>query len=97
VIAAVVGALAIPAMAVYGPELFPTNQRGLANGGLQVLSVAGSSVGLLAAGWLADRFGSLGPAMALLAVGPLVLVVLIATRYPETARRELEDLNPSDR
>jgi hypothetical protein len=35
--------------------------------------------------------------MALLAVGPLVLVVLIATRYPETARRELEELNPSDR
>ena len=89
--------MAIPALGVYGPELFPTGQRGLANGGLQVVSVAGSSLGLLAAGWLADRFDALGPAMAILAVGPALLVLLVALWYPETAHRELEDLNPSDR
>jgi MFS family permease len=97
IVAAIVGSVAIPAMGVYGPELFPTGQRGLANGGLQVVSVAGSSAGLLLAGWLGDRFDSLGPAMAVLAVGPMVLIVLVAAFYPETARRELEDLNPSDR
>ena len=68
--ASVIGALAVPALAVYGPELFPTGQRGAANGGLQVVSVAGSSPGLLLAGWMADRLGGLGPAMAVLAVGP---------------------------
>jgi MFS family permease len=96
VLAAIIGALAIPALGVYGPELFPTSQRGLANGGLQVVSVAGSSLGLLVAGWLGDRFDALGPAMAILAVGPLVLIALIVLWYPETARRELEELNPSD-
>jgi hypothetical protein len=96
VLAALIGALAIPALGVYGPELFPTSQRGLANGGLQVVSVAGSSLGLLVAGWLGDHFDALGPAMAILAIGPLVLIVLILAWYPETARRELEDLNPTD-
>jgi MFS family permease len=95
--ASVIGALAVPALAVYGPELFPTGQRGAANGGLQVVSVAGSSTGLLLAGWMADRLGGLGPAMAVLAIGPLVLVVLVLTLFPETAGRELEDLNPEDR
>jgi MFS family permease len=97
VLGTVIGSMAIPALGVYGPELFPTSQRGRANGGLQVVAVAGSSVGLLAAGWLADRLGSLGPAIALLALGPMVLVVLVAAFYPETAHRELEDLNPGDR
>lgn len=95
--ASVIGALAVPALAVYGPELFPTGQRGAANGGLQVVSVAGSSTGLLLAGWMADRLGGLGPAMAVLAIGPAVLVVLVLTLFPETAGRELEDLNPEDR
>jgi MFS family permease len=97
VMAAVIGAMAIPALGVYGPELFPTSQRGKANGGLAVTSVLGSSVGLLAAGWLSDRLGGLGPAMAILAIGPAVLVVLVAAFYPETAHRELEDINPVDR
>ena len=95
--ASVIGALAVPALAVYGPELFPTGQRGAANGGLQVVSVAGSSTGLLLAGWMADRLGGLGPAMAVLAIGPLILVVLVLALFPETAGRELEDLNPEDR
>jgi MFS family permease len=96
VLAAVIGAIAIPALAVYGPELFPTHQRGRANGGLQVIGVAGSSFGLLSAGWLADRVGGLGPAIAVLAIGPAILILIIMTLYPETAHRHLEELNPSD-
>jgi hypothetical protein len=34
--------------------------------------------------------------MAVLALGPVVLVVLILTRFPETANKELEELNPAD-
>jgi MFS family permease len=96
-VASIIGALAVPALAVYGPELFPTGQRAKANGGLQVVSVAGSSVGLLLVGWLGDAFGSLGPAIAVVAAGPALLVVLVLALYPETAGRELEDLNPVDR
>ena len=95
IVASVIGAIAVPALAVYGPELFPTEQRGRANGGLQVVAVAGSSAGLLTAGWLADRVGGLGHAMALLSIGPVLLIVLVLTRFPETARRELEDINPT--
>ncbi len=56
----------------------------------------GSATGLALAGWLADRAGGLGTAMAVLAVGPVVVVVLILVLFPETASVELEDLNPSD-
>lgn len=95
VLASIVGAIAVPALAVYGPELFPTDQRGRANGGLQVVAVAGSGVGLLTAGWLADRVGGLGPAIALLAIGPAILIVLVLTLFPETAHRELEEISPT--
>ena len=96
VAAAVIGAIAVPALAVYGPELFPTSQRGTANGGLQVVAVAGSSLGLLTVGWLADRVGGLGQAMAIVAIAPALLVIVVLFWFPETARRELEELNPSD-
>lgn len=96
VVGAVVGALTIPALGVYGPELFPTGQRGRANGVISVLGVVGSVVGLLAAGFLSERWDGLGPALALLAVGPLAMAVLVVAAYPETAHRELEELNPQD-
>ena len=93
----VVSAAAIPALGVYGPELFPTGLRGRANGLVAVSSLVGSAAGLGLAGVLADRFGHIGPAMSILAAGPLVLAVLVLAAYPETAGRELEDLNPEDR
>jgi hypothetical protein len=34
--------------------------------------------------------------MAVLAAGPLLLAVLVVAAYPETAGRELEELNPED-
>jgi len=40
--------------------------------------------------------GSLAPALALLAIGPIIVAGLVATIYPETAATELEDLNPED-
>lgn len=97
VVGAIVGAATIPALGVYGPELFPTSLRGRANGIVTVFLVAGSATGLVAAGQLSDHLGGLGPAMTILAAGPLVLAVLILVAFPETARRELEDLNPEDR
>lgn len=97
VMGAVLGAATVPALGVYGPELFPTSLRGRANGVISVLGVAGSVMGLLAAGYLAERWDGLGPALALLALGPLLMAGLVLLAYPETAHRELEELNPEDR
>jgi len=95
-LATIFGAMTIPALGVYGPELFATGDRGRTNGWLNILGVAGSIVGLLVAGWLADRFGSFGPTMAILAIGPALVVLVIILFYPETAHTELEELNPED-
>jgi MFS family permease len=94
--AGIVGAAAVPALSVYGPELFPTSMRGKANGLISVLGRVGSVIGLVAVGHLAKRIGTLPPALAILAVGPALLCILILVAYPETARRSLEDINPED-
>jgi MFS family permease len=96
VVASVIGGATVPALGVYGPELFPTSLRGKANGLIFTLGRVGSIVGLVAVGVLSDRFGTLPPAFALMALGPLALAVLILVAYPETAGRELEELNPED-
>jgi MFS family permease len=91
-----VAAAGIPALGVYGPELFPTSLRGSTGGLLTLAGVAGSAAGLLAAGFLAEELGGFGPALAPLAAGPLIVAVLVLLAYPETARRSLEELNPED-
>lgn len=92
----IVAAVCVPALSVYGPELFPTSLRGRANGIITLAGVTGSGVGLLLAGRFADHYGRFGPGFAILAVGPLVVAALVVTLYPETANVELEDLNPED-
>ncbi len=94
----ILGAMAVPALAVYGPELFGTYRRGRSNGIITTVGVAGSALGNVVAGWLSDVLdGRLGPVLALLAVGPLMVAVLVLWKYPETAGQELEDINPEDR
>ncbi|MGQ0744822.1 MAG: MFS transporter [Acidimicrobiales bacterium] len=92
-----VTAASIPALGVYGPELFPTSMRGKANGLISAVGLLGSAAGLVLAGALADSYGRIGPAMATLGAAPLLLAVLVLVAYPETAGTELEDLNPEDR
>ncbi len=94
---ATLGAVTVPALGVYGPELFPTSLRGRANAVITVAGVVGSSTGLLVAGALAERWDRIGPGLTLLAAGPLLMAVLVVVAYPETSRRELEELNPEDR
>jgi MFS family permease len=95
-IGTVVGTAIIPALGVYGPELFPTAQRGRANGIIKASDRLGSIAGLLVTGAVSASVGRIGPAIAILAVGPVILAVLIVTSYPETAHLELEELNPED-
>lgn len=92
----IVAAMTVPALAVYGPELFPTALRGRANGLITLTGVAGGAIGLSVAGRLGDHFDSLGPGLTMLAAGPVVVALLVLTLYPETAHMELEELNPED-
>jgi len=89
------GSLSV-ALGVYGPELFSTQHRAKANGLIVTLGVAGSAIGLIMVGFLADHFGSYGNAFSIAAVGPLLAAALVMWKFPETAKTELEDLNPGD-
>jgi MFS family permease len=93
--AGMIAAGAAPALGVYGAELFGTGGRGRANGIVALVAVMGSATGLVAVGELSDRFGEFGPAFAIMALGPLLVIAIVLLAYPESANRELEDLNPS--
>jgi predicted MFS family arabinose efflux permease len=97
IVTSILGGAAVPALGVYTAELFPTSRRGGANGWLSAAAVAGSIAGLLVAGQLLDQGSSYGTVMSILAIGPLVYAVLVIVAYPETARRDLDDINPEDR
>ncbi len=90
-------AMMVPALSVYGPELFPTSLRGRANGVINTVATVGSVIGLVLAGYLANELDSFGWALGLLAIGPLAMAAVVLAWFPETAWRELEDLNPEDR
>ncbi len=65
VLGAIMGAMVVPALGVYGPELFPTSLRGKANGIITIVGVAGSVLGLLVGrAACSDRWDGLGPALA---------------------------------
>jgi predicted MFS family arabinose efflux permease len=94
-VGSVLGAATVPALGVYGPELFPTSLRGKANALIGVAGRIGSVTGLIAVGVIATS-RNFGQAMALMAIGPMALAILIIAVYPETAHRALEELNPED-
>jgi MFS family permease len=93
----VIAGLVVPAMGVYRPELFPTSLRGKSAGAIDAITLAGSATGLVLVGQLADWWGNFARPIALVSLASLTVAVLVVTRYPETARRSLEDLNPEDR
>ena len=92
-----VGGIAFPALAVYRAEMFPTGNRGRASGLLTASALLGGSVGLLLVGQLLERDWSYPQAIGLVALAQIVVVAIVLTKLPETAHKELEDLNPLDR
>ena len=88
--------LAYPAMAVFRSELFPTAKRNVASAIITTASLIGGSFGLIGAGLLLDRDVSYATVMMGLAMGPVLVAVLVFLKYPETAHRKLEELNPED-
>ena len=91
-----IGGIAYPALAVYRAELFPTGNRGRAAGLLTAAALLGGIGGLQLAGRLLDAGWAHGRVMALLAMAEVVVVIVVVTSFPETAHRELEELNPED-
>lgn len=89
------GAL-VPVLGAYTSELFGTSLRARSNGQMTVVGVAGSVVGLQLVGNLTEPLGGFGQAFVLVAAAPLLVAVLIFLFFPETAREELEDINPED-
>jgi MFS family permease len=92
----IVGAIAYPALAVYRGELFPTGNRATSSFLITVSALLGGSIGLVAGGMLVDSGWSYGTVMLSFAAISLVVSVLILAFYPETANKDLEDLNPQD-
>jgi MFS family permease len=90
------GGLIVPSLLVYPTEMFPTGLRGRAQGAVNLASVAGAVTGLKIVGVLADHFGSFGPAIAAVSVGPVAVAVIVLLWFPETSGIELEELNPGD-
>ena len=88
-----VGQLAAqPALSGYAAELFPTRFRGQAGAWAGLARAAGDSTSLaIGAAILAGR-GGLPVTATFLATGPVLAVVLIAVAFPDTHRRELEEL-----
>jgi MFS family permease len=95
-VSVVLGGLLVPSLLVYPTEMFPTGARGRAQGYTNLAAVVGAVVGLKLCGVLADRFSSFGPAITVIAVGPMLVAVIVILWFPETSGRELEELNPGD-
>ncbi len=91
-----VAALAYPAYAVYRSELFPTGNRGSANGLITTAALLSGSLSILVVGTLRDRGMSFATLLAVAGLGQLAAAVIAYRWYPETAHLELEQLNPED-
>lgn len=89
--------IAVPALMVYRTELFPTANRGRAGGLVTSASLLGGSLGLIITGRFLDDGHSYGAVLGVLSLTQVIVAVLVLRRLPESAHRELEDLNPEDR
>lgn len=82
-----------PTLNAFSTELFPTALRGQAGAWATVFRVTGQFLSFSIAGVLIAKLGSLPRAVLVLALGPLATIFLIATFFPETKGRELEELH----
>lgn len=89
-------AMAYPAFAVYRAELFPTGNRGTANGLITATALLSGSAGILLVGYFRDQGYSYGSLMVVMALGQLAAAFVAYRWYPETAHLELEAMNPDD-
>ena len=68
--------------------------------GLHIMGIAallGGVVGLVVTGQALDAGASHGVVLAALASAQVIVVAVVITSLPETAHRDLDELNPLDR
>jgi putative MFS transporter len=75
----------------FGVEAFPTALRATAGAAVTMAKLAGQCASFVLSAVLLRSLGSPGEVVMLLAIGPLAAAVAIATLYPETSGRELDD------
>jgi hypothetical protein len=74
----------------------PTGNRSRAAGIITALALIGGIGGLLGTGQLVDRGWSYSSVIGMMAIAQVVVTIIVLTSYPETAHRELEEMNPED-
>lgn len=82
-----------PVLDAYSAELFDTTVRGQAVAWATVARVGGQAAGLGLGGVLLAVLSSLPTTVTLLSIGPVVALVIIWFRFPDTHGRELEDVH----
>jgi putative MFS transporter len=80
--------------AAFGAELFPTSHRSTAAGARAVVGTLGASVGLALESALYAWLGSHWTAVSALLVLTLLVPLIVALGFPETAGRSLEEIAP---
>lgn len=82
-----------PVLGAYSAELFATSVRSQAVAWATVAGVGGQALSLAIGGALLAGLGNLSLTVTLLGIGPVVALVIIWLRYPDTHGRELEDVH----
>jgi MFS family permease len=82
-----------PALGAFGTELFPTSLRALGGSAVAITRVLGQALSLGLGGVLLHLFGSMPDTVAILVLGPVAMVIVIAVFFPETHGRELEEIH----
>ena len=92
----IVGGAAVPALGVYRAEMFPTGQRSAAGYWVTAAALCSGAIGLQITGYFLDRGNSHARVLGVLALGQIAVAFIVLRWFPETAHRELEELNPED-
>ncbi len=86
-----------PALGAFSSELFPTPLRAFGASTVSIAVVVGEVASLLLGGLLQHLLGSLPQVVAILVLGPVLMIFVIAIWFPETHGQELEDINRAER
>lgn len=82
-----------PALGAFAAELFPTPLRALGGSTVSIAIVVGETISLGLGGLLQRALGSLSQTVAILVLGPVAMIFVIARWFPETRGRELEEIH----
>jgi putative MFS transporter len=85
-----------PALGAFTTELLTTPMRAFGGAVVAVAAVLGEVTSLGLGALLLHWFGNLPDVVAVLIVGPIALIVVVARWFPETKGRELEEIIPID-